>query len=409
MSKTRVNKAIVSVMRADEYDCTKVYEAIEKCLELIGGLNRILRRDDKVFVKINHLSPPSPPERGIVTHPVFVQAVLELLKISGARITVGDDIDSDSGDGFSVSGIRQVCEKSGIRLINLREEGFVETKCHGLRLDTVYMSRIALDADVIVNLPKLKTHSLTVFTGGIKNMYGTIPRGHRTRFHYEYMKTQDFGQLLTDVFSVVKPHLTIMDGIMAMEGEGPGAGSLRNLGVILASSDAVALDSVATKIIGLDPLSVLTTRYASERGLGVGSLQDIDVVGGSLDDVTVPDFKLPAVYSSVVLNNVPAFLSRFLLNQMDVRPRVIRSLCTGCFECERVCPTVAMLKSDNAVTINQSDCIHCMCCHEVCRFNAIAPSRPLIGSSINFVANILRRLNAKFHELLAWVIKYSRR
>lgn len=386
-----VKKAKVSIVKADNYDYVKVYEAIDKCLKLIGGLNGVIKPGDKVFLKINHLSPPSPPERGIVTHPVFLQAVLDLMKMSGANITVGDDIDSDIGDGFSISGIRQVCQKSGVRLINLREEGFLETTCDGLRLDKVYISKIALDADVIINLPKFKTHSLTVFTGGIKNMYGTIPKGQRTRFHYDYMRIEDFSQMLTDVFSAVKPHLTIMDAIMAMEGEGPGNGSLRNLGVVLASHDTVALDAVATKIIGLNPMDVLTTRYAFERGLGIGDLPDIDLVGESIDNVAVSDYKFPAAYASVVVNHVPAFLAKFLLDQVVVRPRVIKLLCTGCLECERVCPKNAISRVDKKVSINQDNCIHCMCCHEVCRFNAIVPRRRLIGNLVSAIYNILRK------------------
>jgi uncharacterized protein (DUF362 family)/NAD-dependent dihydropyrimidine dehydrogenase PreA subunit len=386
------NPALVSIAKAANYDYIKVYEAVRKCLGLIGGLDKFVKQGDSVFVKINHLSPPSLPERGIVTHPVFLQAVLALLIEAGADTTVGDDIDSGNVDGFSVSGIRQVCEKEGIRLVNLRESGFVETRCDGLILDRAYLSRTALDADVIINLPKLKTHALTVFTGGIKNMYGVIPKGQRTRFHYDYMKIEDFSQMLTDVFSAARPHLTIMDGIMAMEGEGPSSGHLRNLGVILASQDAVALDAIASKIIGLGPSSVLTTRYASERGLGTSDLRGIKVVGESIGNVAVSDYKLPAAYSSLVVSNVPSILSRFLLDQMVVRPRVIKRLCTGCLECINICPAGAVSKVDEIVEIDESKCIHCMCCHEVCRFNAIVPRRRWFGSLINSIARIIRRV-----------------
>ena len=391
----RINRSKVSLVKAASYDHIKVYEAVETSVTLINTLNKLVKPANKVFVKINHLSPPSPAESGIVTHPVFVQSVLKLLKTYGVDITVGDDIAPGDGDGFRVSGVYQACEKEGIRLVNLREHGFVETKCDGLILDKVYLSKIALDADFIINLPKLKTHSLTVFTGGIKNMYGTIPTGQRTRFHYDYMRVEDFSQMLTDLFATIKPHLTIMDGIMAMEGEGPSSGSLRNLGVVLASYDTVALDAVATKIIGLDPLIVLTIKYAHERGLGIGNLHDINVVGESIDDVAISNYKLPATYSSVIVSKVPAFLSKFILNQTLIRPRVIKRLCTGCLECERICPAAAVFKIDNKVAINQSQCIYCMCCHEVCRYNAIMPSRPLIGSLLNHIAHTLRELSAR--------------
>ncbi len=386
----------MSIVRTHDYDHTEIYAAVEKDIGLVGGLEEIVPPSSKVFVKINHLSPPSPPERGIVTHPVFLQAVLELLKKFAANITVGDDIDSDIGDGFLVSGIRQICQTAGVRLLNLREEGFVEMKCNGILLNKVYLSRVAIDADVIINLPKLKTHSLTVFTGGIKNMYGTIPRGHRTKFHYEYMRIQDFSQMLTDVFSTVKPHLTIMDGVVAMEGEGPGSGRPRKLGIVLASQDTVALDTVASKIIGLDPLNVLTTRHAYEGGMGVGDLQNIEVVGERIEDVTVSDFKLPASYSSVLVSKVPTFLSKFLLNQMAIKPVVIESTCTGCFECEKICPAGTIAVVDKKVAIKQGTCIHCMCCHEVCRFNAIMPRRSVIGRSIIFVTEMIRKFREMF-------------
>jgi uncharacterized protein (DUF362 family) len=161
-------KTKVSLVRAHDYEFSQIHAALGKAIDLIGGLQKVVKPGARVFVKINHLSPPSPAERGIVTHPVFVEAVLELLKVAGADITVGDDIDSATRDGFDISGIRQMCQRAGVRLINLREAGFVEIKCNGLLLDKLYVSRIVLEVDVIVNLPKMKTHSLTVFTGGIK-------------------------------------------------------------------------------------------------------------------------------------------------------------------------------------------------------------------------------------------------
>lgn len=232
-----MSRAKVSIVKAVDYGGAGVDAAVEEAVELVGGLEHVVKPGSVVFVKINHLSPASPPERGIITHPAFVEAVLKLLRRAGARVTVGDDIDSSSGDGFQVSGFRQMCRRAGVALVNLREVGFVETRCGGRFLEKVYVSRIAAGADVIVNLPKLKTHSLTVLTGGVKNMYGVIPGGLRTRFHGDYAAKEDFAQVLTDIFSAARPQLTIMDGVVAMEGEGPAAGKLRRLGVILASRD----------------------------------------------------------------------------------------------------------------------------------------------------------------------------
>ena len=315
LQHTHMNKAKVSIVRAHDYDNTEIHAAMEKGIELIGGLAKIVSPGSKVFVKINHLPPPSPAEKGIITHPAFVEVVLDLLKEVSADITVGDDIQS-TGDGFKVSGFRQMCQRAGVRLANLREAGFVETTCNGHFLEKVYLSKISLDADVIINLPKLKTHSLCVFTGGVKNMYGTISSGLRVKFHGEYIRNEDFSQVVTDIFSAIRPQLTIMDGIIAMEGEGPAAGSLRRLGVILASQDAVAVDAVATKIIGLNPMDIYTTRYSDERSLGIGDLQNIKVVGERIDSVTLSDFRPPSSAVNAIARRVPRGLPGFILGQL---------------------------------------------------------------------------------------------
>ena len=388
-----MDKARVSIVRVKNYDYDEVHAAVVKGLELIGGITKIVPSGSKVFVKINHLSPPSPAERGIVTHPVFVEAVLNLLKDIGVEITVGDDIEGGSGDGFRVSGFRQMCEKVGVRLLNLKEDGFVETICNGHLLEKVHISKTALDADVIINLPKLKTHSLCVYTGGIKNMYGTIPFGLRQKFHADYMRNEIFSQMLTDLFSTVKPGLTIMDGIVAMEGEGPAGGSLRRPGIILASQDTVALDAVATKVIGFNPLDIYTIRYADERGLGVGSLDNIEVVGEEIDSVMVPDFKPPASASIAVSRMAPQFLTKFAINQLTVKPKVLEKKCTGCGECEKICPVKAILINSKIAEINRDICIKCLCCHEVCRFNAIKPTRSAIGEAVHFLGILLQKLS----------------
>lgn len=389
-----MNKAKVSIVRAYDYDCVQIRSAVEKGIKLIGGLERVVKPSDSVFVKINHLPPPSPPEKGIITHPVFVEAVLNLLTEVSANITVGDDIQSYAGDGFQLSGFRRMCKRAGVRLINLKEAGFVEVRCNGHFLEKVHLSRIALDADVIVNLPKLKTHSLTILTGGVKNMYGTVPIGLRTRLHGEYPRREDFSQVLIDIFSAIRPQLTIMDGIIAMEGEGPASGSLRNLGVILVSQDAVALDTVAAKIIGLDPMVVHTIRYCEERGLGVGNLHNIEVLSERIENVAVHDFKPPTSAASSLVSRVPRFLSRFLVGQLTIKPRVLGRSCTGCLECKKICPVAAISIRYEKAKINHRMCIQCMCCHEVCRFSAIMPKRSIAGATIHFLMTIVRKLMA---------------
>jgi uncharacterized protein (DUF362 family)/NAD-dependent dihydropyrimidine dehydrogenase PreA subunit len=373
-------QARVACVEANGYDTGNLRSVIERCLALIGGLDSIVKSGDKVFVKINHLPPPSPPERGIVTHPVFTQAVLELLKEAGANITVGDDVEAEDRDGFALSGYREMCKRVGVRLVNLKETGFVLKKCAGGVLNEVYISRVPLESDVVINLPKLKTHSLTLFTGGVKNMYGCIPTGLRRRFHGEFLRVEDFCRMLVDVYSLVQPHLTIMDGIMAMEGEGPGNGQVRQLGLVLASRDTVALDAVAARIIGLGPDAVLTTRFAADRGLGVADLSRIEVAGEQVGRIA--GFKLPAAVSRMAVGNAPRALGKFVVAQVSPQPYISKKNCTACGECVHACPTGAVTIPGNLAVIDHSLCIRCMCCHEVCRFNAIIPRRPFLGNVI---------------------------
>jgi len=389
---TGVQSARVSIVRAGDYDLARLIKAVESSIELVGGLGTIVKPGNRVFVKINHLPPPSPPERGIVTHPVFAEAVIHLLKKAGAVITVGDDIEMAPVDGFGASGFRRMCERNGVRLLSLREDGFIARKCDGYLLREVFLSRTAAEADLVINLPKLKTHSLTVFTGGVKNMYGTIPASLRRRFHGEYTDTDDFARMLTDIYSTIRPQLTLMDGIMAMEGEGPSGGSLRKTGVILASRDAVAIDAVATRIIGMDPMDIATTRYARERGLGVGDLDSIEIVGESIDSVAVTGFKRPASATRSLLRRIPAPLSRFAVRQLSVRPCVLEQKCTACAECTMACPTGAIAIRGKTAGIDRSTCIECMCCHEVCRFDAIVTKRPPVSGAISLVVDAVRKI-----------------
>ncbi len=388
-------QARVSIVRASRYDLNEILAAVRRCVELIGGLEKVIKPGNRVFVKINHLPPASPPERGIVTHPIFTEAVIELLKEAGADITVGDDIESGPGDRFAISGFRQMCQRAGVRLTNLREGGFVATGGKGRLIDSVYVSRIALEADVIINLPKLKTHSLTIFTGGIKNMYGTIPASLRRQYHSTFVQPEDFSLMLTDVFSVVRPQLTIMDGIISMEGEGPANGNLRQTNIILASQDAVALDTVAASIIGLNPEDIDAIRFCNERGLGVGRLEAIEVTGESLESVTVDDFQPPAAstrfFMAKMSGPLPSRILRLVMRQTLVRPRVIESRCTACEECAKVCPTGAATIVNKTAIINKAKCIQCMCCQEVCRYNAIALRQSFIGSAIYLLVRIARK------------------
>ncbi len=391
-----MEKVKVSVRRIQDYKSEQIHQALVDSLSLLGGLESIIKPGSKIFVKINHLSPPSVPEEAIVTHPLFTKEVLLLLKDIGYTITVGDDIQSKQRDGFLVSGYREVCTELEIPLVNLKETGFRRFDLEGEMLKKTYISPLLLDSDFIINLPKLKTHSFTIFTGAVKNMYGIIPHGLRCSYHRQFFKNELFSQMLVDIYSCAPPHLNIMDAIVAMEGEGPSAGNPKNVGLIFASPDAVALDAVSSKSIGLDPMDILTTKFADERKLGTGQLEKIEILGEGTQDIQVKDFKQSAIATGLIRKKIPAFMHAFVQDQLVLIPEVHKKRCTACWECVDICPVGAAQRQESAAQIDKSLCIHCMCCHEVCRFRAVRLKQRTFGRLVRGVTTLYKKVISYF-------------
>jgi len=382
----------VAIVKAHGYDIEEIKNAVGKSLDLLGGLDYFIKPGARVFLKINHLSPASPADRAIVTHPVFTEAIIDLLKRRATAITVGDDIDGENEEGFDVSGYREMCARTGVSLINLKRAGFVPVKCQGKILQELYISRAAREADIIINLAKVKTHSLTTLTCSIKNMYGLVPCGLRRRYHGDYPKIEDFSQMLVDIYEVSRAELTIVDGIIAMEGEGPGSGRPKHLGIVMAGRDGVAVDAVVGKTIGLNPENVSTTRLAGERGLGTADLGKITILGVKLEEVIASRFKLPAASSQAFVGMTPRYFSRFVIEQISPRPVILNKKCVACAECVAACPTSAASIQQGTAVINYSKCIRCMCCHEVCRYAAIVPRRQILGDAVTGLVGVLRHV-----------------
>ncbi|NOX45315.1 MAG: DUF362 domain-containing protein [Caldiserica bacterium] len=358
----------VAVVRAETYESASLKAAVAQALDLLGGPERFVPRGAKVFVKVNLLPPPSPPERAIVTHPAFAEAVLTLLREITPRITVGDDV--DGSESFEVTGYRRICDRLGVELINLRERGFVEVGVDGDVLEKIYIAKAVLEADVVVDLPKLKTHALTRFTGAVKNLYGIIPAGLRKRLHGDHPEPDEFCRVLVDILRVARPALTVMDAVVAMEGAGPANGTPRDLGLVIAGADAVAVDAVAQMIIGLDPLGVGTTRSAHARGLGIGDPAEIEVVGEGIATVRPEGFRFPPAVGEF-MGRLPPALIRWIVGHLQARPVVTRGRCVSCGACVRACPVGAVNLRGEAARIDRRSCIRCMCCHEACRYGAI--------------------------------------
>lgn len=371
--------ARVAVVRCPSYEAEALSGAVRRSLELVGGLGSFLDAGTKVFVKINHLSPHAPPDRAICTHPEFVREVLRVLLERDVRVTVGDDVNFGRGDEFLTTGFRQACAELGVPLANLRESGFTKIPLRGAVLNSVYIARPVLEADLVLNLPKLKTHSFTIFTGAVKNMYGVIPYGLRLDGHRRFLRNDLFSRMLVDVFSAVPRQLTIMDAVIGMEGEGPSSGVPKKIGLIISGADGVAVDAVASGIAGYDPFHVFTTYEAHARNLGLGDLRRIEVVGEKLADVQVRDFRPSSAATALFSRWVPSFIYAHMSGQLILTPEVVPAKCTACLDCINICPAETISLVRNKARVDEARCIHCLCCHEVCVHRSIRLKQRPVG------------------------------
>jgi uncharacterized protein (DUF362 family) len=294
----------VSITRCHDYQADRVEAAVKAALEPLGGIREFVKPGDTVLLKVNMLSAKA-PEKAITTHPRILEAVAREVRSAGGSIIVGD---SPAGVLRGIkrfwenTGIGAATEKIGGRLVQFEGAG---TRKIGAGGRVYHVSSIIDRVDVIINLPKLKTHGLTLFTGAIKNCFGLLPGFQKANLHKAAPKVEPFAGILVDIFEQVKPRLHIMDAVLGLEGNGPSAnGSPRQIGLVIASPDGVALDVAASRIIGYHDNDIATTRIAQARGLGAGRFDHLDWYGPSLADIAVPDFKLP---SNSLLRLVPGW------------------------------------------------------------------------------------------------------
>jgi uncharacterized protein (DUF362 family)/Pyruvate/2-oxoacid:ferredoxin oxidoreductase delta subunit len=324
------------------------------------------------------------PEKATTTHPAVARAVAELVKEAGAVPIIGD---SPGGYHFytrkSLESVYEGCGMTEAGRLSGAELNFDTTVVdvpypEGRVIKLVKTIKPVLDADVVINIPRLKTHMMTVYSGAVKNLFGIIPGSYKAEYHLRFEDTEEFADLLIDLCSFAKPALTVMDAIIGMEGYGPTNGVPKQVGLVLASADPFALDAAACDVIGLKEKQVPTIRKSIERGLYRGNLVGVELRGEKLEDVRVPDFKKPTVkvafnFYSLLL---PKFIKKPLNNLIKPRPTFDREKCLGCGTCVKSCPPKAMTMVDGMPSVDLGVCIRCFCCHELCAHGAVGIKRP---------------------------------
>lgn len=330
--------------------------------EIVDALHKnIIKKDSLVLIKPNLLSPFT-PEKAIITHPLVVKAAAEYVLEKGGRPQISDSPAIGSFEKIlGISGIKSDLEGLGVELKEFKKSVKVDI---GKPFGEIDIAEDVFKADVIINLPKLKTHTHMLLTLGVKNLFGCVVGMKKPEWHFKAgVNREFFAKLLVLLYKAISPQITIIDGILAMEGQGPGKrGTPRHLGILIGSNSGIALDNFVCKMLGIPPDSLLTNRIAKDLGLIDG---DTEVLG---DIPKVKDFKLPAITPLVF---GPRMLHGYMRRHLVQRPVCDKKLCTLCAKCKKYCPANAISFKNKKISFDYDKCIRCYCCIEICPQGAL--------------------------------------
>ncbi len=378
---------MVSLHACEAYEPELVARALSACLEDLGGWGRFVAPGERVLLKVNLVS-ACDPELGATTHPVFVSEVAKSLIAYGARPVIGDS----PGGTFNAAHLKRVyhlcgmdraAEESGAELSYNTGTAELENP-EGRLLHHLTVTDMVASADKVISLAKIKTHAMMTYTGVTKNMFGAIPGTEKAELHMRMPEAGDFADALLDIWQATRPVLSLMDGILGMEGNGPTGGTPRHIGVVMASPDAPALDLIAARMIGLEASRVPLLDRARHRGLIPADWTKVERAGDAPERFFIKDFRMPDHISANLIGGWFPKGTRRLSNRY-LRPRVSfdTGLCVGCGECAANCPVqvITMVKDPETgrrhPSVDYENCIRCYCCQELCPQNAVSIKKPL--------------------------------
>lgn len=383
-----MKKPKVVIQECKGYELDGLMQKINEGIERLGGWDLFVSPGDIVLLKVNLIG-PKPSESGAVTHSEFVRAIVRILKQRGCQVWIGDSSGgaiagiAPTAKSLKAAGYEKVAKEEGVIIKNFDSEGVIEVTPGSKLEEKMYLAKPIFDADVVINLPKLKTHSSGMYTGAVKNVFGCIPGLRKAKYHRIAPNPESFGEILADIHQAAKFRLHIMDGIYAMQGEGPTAGEVYLGNKILMSTDPLALDTVAVKMLGMEIDEVTILNAARKRGIGESNLENITIAG---DYGTIPklkNFKLPKRYKTGRKRNYKVLIN--VIDFFKTVPKVNRKKCRDCNVCVESCPVSAIDRDTKQ--IDYKLCIECMCCHELCMHKAVQLKKE------NFLARILAGLS----------------
>jgi len=359
----------VALCACPDYDEATVASAVDRAVRLCGGMEKFVRPGQRVLLKPNLLSAAPLADR-VTTDPAVVRAVGKLVLKAGGRVVIGDSPAIDKVSRISrIIGMKEVADELGADLIEFCRPTLAKTP-EGSIYNALELEEIALTADVVINLPKLKTHCMMLLTMGVKNLFGMVVGPRKSQWHMHVGEDRImFADLLLDICRTVKPALTILDGVWGMQGRGPNNGTPCHLGFLAASCDPLAMDLALAPLLGVHSASFPLYNAAVRRGLVRSDGSDTQMVGDDPNGLTPKAFQLPVLESAMM---VPGFVSGLIRRHLTSRPVQDPDLCRDCGKCAAICPPGSLsFVAERRAVIDHMTCIRCYCCQEVCPANAI--------------------------------------
>ena len=375
-----MQKIKVAATPCADYQENNVQHAVDSVLSQLGGIETFVPKGAKVFVKLN-LVRDMPPEKCGTTHPEVVVALCKQLEKVTDNVTVGDSCagmytKAVLNGVYGKCGLNQIEQRTNARLNQNFESRAVDIG--GVALTDCDIISAFLDADVVINVCKLKTHSFAGYSGAVKNLFGLIPGLVKVEMHSRFPQLSDFCNLLCDLEQFARPKIVlhVMDAVWGMDGEGPTNGKPKFIGQILASPNAYALDVAAVSLFSETPMEMPVLQTAVNRGFDGCDVATIDFDFASFKSNFIADFDFaPAENISFFQNMSP--IIRVLTKYMTKKV-YMDSACRACGKCVQHCPAQAISIKKNRARVTQKKCIHCYCCQELCPFNAVRFKKPLL-------------------------------
>ncbi len=372
----------VSVQALSDYTPGRVNQALQRALEPLGGMQAFVEPGQKVLLKPNLLT-GKPPEKAVTTHPEIVRQTILLAQTCGGLVSVGDSPGLGSPQSVArKAGILQVVIETGAHFVPFEKS--VTVRSQGSTFHELQVAQALLEADVVINLPKLKTHQMMGLTAAVKNMFGAVVGMRKARLHLQAGSDKAFFALmLLELAEHLKPALSILDGVIAMEGEGPGSGDPVQVGALLAGVEPLAVDTVAAHLLGLAPDTNWTQKIARRSGRRGADMTDIQICG--TDPATLrPQHFRPAGTTDINFG-LPGPVRDLLRNSLTARPAVRAGHCVRCGHCVSHCPPQAMHTGRHQVGIDYQKCIRCFCCQELCPYGALQTEQGLLLKLADFI------------------------